>query len=199
MVNKPWSIRPYFLGGVALGGVARIPMILILPTEFGFVESPKTAAWLHEKSPFSAAATWMFPKIVVVKPPKSSHLYIGLEPLFSPSILGVKVFPLFLVQHPISALRFSSPSLCPPCSWLVLMQLFRHPGPRKTTPGGGENPWKSREFWMFWKSFPFFKGGVHVNTKWKLDITIPLKCLETCTLTFPPSQFWKSSEGFMKQ
>ena len=26
MVNKP-LIRPYFLGGVALGGVARIPMI----------------------------------------------------------------------------------------------------------------------------------------------------------------------------
>ena len=26
MVNKP-LIRPYFLGGIALGGVARIPMI----------------------------------------------------------------------------------------------------------------------------------------------------------------------------
>ena len=29
MVNKP-LIRPYFLGGVALGGVARIPMIISL-------------------------------------------------------------------------------------------------------------------------------------------------------------------------
>ena len=29
MVNKP-LIRPYFLGGVALGGVARIPMIFMM-------------------------------------------------------------------------------------------------------------------------------------------------------------------------
>ena len=29
MVNKP-LIRPYFLGGVALGGVARIPLIFFL-------------------------------------------------------------------------------------------------------------------------------------------------------------------------
>ena len=37
MVNKP-LIRPYFLGGVALGGVARIPMkyrvILLLQGNF---------------------------------------------------------------------------------------------------------------------------------------------------------------------
>ncbi len=32
-------------------------------------------------------------------PPKSS-IFIGLEPLFSPSILGGLGVPLFLVQHP---------------------------------------------------------------------------------------------------
>ena len=34
-VNKP-LIRPYFWGGVALGGVARIPMIITLPKRMSF-------------------------------------------------------------------------------------------------------------------------------------------------------------------
>ena len=36
MVNKP-LIRPYFLGGVALGGVARIPLNVYLPILGGWV------------------------------------------------------------------------------------------------------------------------------------------------------------------
>ena len=44
------------------------------------------------------------PKIVGNPPPKSSICSLGLETLFSPSILGVFA-PLFLVQHPKYLLR----------------------------------------------------------------------------------------------
>ena len=40
MVNKP-LIRPYFLGGVALGGVARIPMI-----KWGVAPQLVTSPWM---------------------------------------------------------------------------------------------------------------------------------------------------------
>ncbi len=38
------------------------------------------------------------------KTPQIIHLFIGLEPWFSPSILGC--FPLFLVQHPYRTISF---------------------------------------------------------------------------------------------
>ena len=38
MVNKP-LIRPYFFGGVALGGAARIPLIYFLPLSTMFDSS----------------------------------------------------------------------------------------------------------------------------------------------------------------
>ena len=69
MVNKP-LIRPYFLGGVALGGAARIPFWVAVST------SPKNFKASMRKSVFSAQ---YYSMPYLLPPHQGNHLSAELQ------------------------------------------------------------------------------------------------------------------------